>query len=178
MFDDDKYIKQFKENQIYPKIHDDIFHLASNTEGNNVLDIGCCYGLLSHRLSKKFNVTGIEANEHYCEKAIYNNIINMKINYETLSEFKDILLDHKIDIVVCRRVIPELYDCGGETLIRKIEKTLYECNVKYIILEGRTVSKRSVHKLKSIDNEIEILSNDYFLDKKYKRCARLQRKEK
>ena len=30
MFDDDKYLKQFKYG-IYPKIHNDIFYLTSNT---------------------------------------------------------------------------------------------------------------------------------------------------
>ena len=65
MFDDDKYLKQFKEDQIYPKIHDDIFYLASNTEGNNVLDIGCCYGLLSHRLSKKLKQMNIIVRKPY-----------------------------------------------------------------------------------------------------------------
>lgn len=177
MFDDDKYLKQFKYG-IYPKIHNDIFYLTSNTIGSNILDIGCCYGLLSHRLSKQFNVIGIESSKYYCDRSIYQNIVNMKINENTLSQFRDILIKNKIDIVVFRRVIPEIYDCGGDSLIHDIEKALYECDVEYIILEGRIESKRSVHKLKSINDEIEILNNYYFLDKRYKRYARLKRKEK
>lgn len=178
MYSDLKYINDYKSYGKYPKIHDDISYLVCDTKGNNVIDIGCCYGLLSDRLSKKFNVIGIEQNTYYCENAIYKNVINMSITKDTLDKLKNILIDNEIDIVVCRRVVPELYDCGGNGLIKDIEKLFYQCNVKYIILEGRIVSERSVHKLKSINEEIEILSDYYLLDKKYKRCARLKRKEK
>lgn len=177
MYDDYKYLEEFKSGN-YPKIHDDIFHLACLTPAKNVLDLGCCYGLLSDRLSKHFSkVVGVEGNKHYCERAIYDNIINLRIQESSLEQLKTIITDNNVDMVIGRRVLPELYDTGGESLLMKLSNLFYDCNVKYLVIEGRIESKKSVNRLKSIDEEIKIMSDYYSLEERYKRCARLKRKE-
>ena len=174
-YDDLQRLEDF-EKGIYPKIHDDIFKLVSETDGHSVLDVGCCYGLLSNRLSKSFDVVGIEQNKEYCKKSVYDKVVNMKISEDTLDDLRDIIKQNHIDIVVCRRVIPEMYTGGGEKLILDFADVLYECGVQYIVLEGRIKSKKSVHRLKGVDEEIEILNRNYLLDARYKNCARLKRK--
>ena len=96
-YDDLQRLEDF-EKGIYPKIHDDIFKLVSETEGHSVLDVGCCYGLLSHRLSKSFDVVGIEQNKGYCEKSVYDKVVNMKISEDTMDDLRDIIKQNHIDI--------------------------------------------------------------------------------
>lgn len=182
-YNSEEHLKKFYDKNIYPKIHDNIFKLCKcieNKENRNVIDLGSSIGLLSHRLSNHYNkVIGIECDKRAIEKAIAKeNIIykNIKLLPSNKNELEKIIKDENISVVVGRRVIPELYDCGSVVYIKDLEEMFYRNNIEYIILEGRIKSKNSTHKLKSIDEEVKILSTRYIEIKRYKNCSVLKRR--
>lgn len=180
-FNDDKYLIEYYKYNQYPKIHDDIYNLSKKIDrNNNVIDLGCCYGLLSNRLSEYFNkVIGIDSNISYLEKAIKNKNItyfNLKITSNNLFELENIIRKEKITCLIARRIIPELYETEGFELLYIFSKLLYNNNIKYIVLEGRKYNKRAVNPLSNIDKEIIIFNKYYNLEKRYKDCALLRRK--
>lgn len=180
-FDDDDYLKQFYEKREYPKIHDDIFSMSEYVPARNVIDLGCCTGLLSHRLACKYNsVVGIEPSEKYLAKAIQkDNItyVNMAILEETLPELKQIIKTYDIQAVFARRVVPEIYESGGMDLVKKFIATLYDAGVQYVVLEGRKSNKNAVNPLHSIAEEARIFDRWYLCSMNYKNCQILKRKE-
>lgn len=179
-FDDDKYIEDVKLYNKYPKIHNDIFYLSNYIQANNVLDIGCCTGLLSHRLANVYNyVIGIEANKKFIEKAIPKdnvNYINLKINSDNLNKLKDIILNNNIEVIFARRVFPELYDTGGIELLDSLCDIFNNCNIQYIVIEGRKPVRNAKNPLNTLDEEIKHFSKFYVQHKKYKNCCILKRK--
>lgn len=179
-FDDDNYVSEFLRNGTYPKIHDDIFYLASQVRGHNVLDLGCCKGLLSKRLSA-INplVVGIDASKAYIDKAVKgDNIkyVNTKVTEDTLPAIKGIIQEHGITVLVARRVIPELCETGGMQLCTKFAKLLQECGVEHIVLEGRKKCANPTNPLSSIDMELKVFEPYYNVIKAHKDCRLLKLK--
>lgn len=180
-FDDDGYIEQFKSTGRYPKIHDDIFSMSEFVPANVVIDLGCCTGLLSHRLSKKYRlVVGVEPSHKYIEKAIQkDNIkyVNMGITEETLSSFKQLIKEFGVDAIFARRVIPEIFETGGFQLCSDFIKTIYDAGVKYIVIEGRKSNRNAKNPLHSIAEEAKIFDRWYVCVKTYNNCQILKRKD-
>lgn len=179
-FYDKEYVDNYYAKHEFPKIHDDIYSLHEKIKCNNILDLGCCTGLLACRLSEKYgNVVGVEPNLNYLNNAIVNDKItyyNLEINHNTLPQFEQILQKHKIDTIYARRVFPEITDTGGTSLVREVGNVLYKNGVENIVMEGRIERKNSQNKLSNLNKEVEALSDNYKPVHKYKRCAVLQRK--
>lgn len=167
MYDDLEYIDNLLEDGEYPKIHDDIFSLHEFVDASNVLDVGCCHGLLSHRLGTVYdNVVGIEPSEEYCEHLVYKDNVtyyNFEVNDENLWMLSLILMKHDIDGVFCRRVISEIYTTGGEELVDSFVNCLVNCGVKYVALEGRIKFSNSTHPLDDYKKEMAFFLDDYEL---------------
>ena len=179
-YNDDTYIKNFIEHGIYPKIHDDIYSLDRYLDNSNVLDLGCCTGLLSRHLAETHNfVIGVDSEAKYIEKAIkHNNIqyIQMEINESTLEDFHKILVCNNIAIIYARRIIPEVYETGGKDLVNHLIQTMYDSKVEYLVVEGRKSNRNAVNPLKSIEEEVTALKQRYEVIRKYKNCAIMKRK--
>lgn len=164
-FDDIAYVSEFLRFGKYPAIHEPIFAMDKYLPVGNVLDVGCCTGLLSHRLATRHNlVLGIEPNGRYLENAVKkSNVVYLKqaISIEELPNIRNAIQKYRINIAYCRRVFPEIYDTGGMNLVREFIRTLAECGVKYVVLEGRKYSIKSVHKLCRIDLEVKCFEGFY-----------------
>lgn len=180
-FDDDKHLIEYYKYKQYPKIHDDIYNVSRKINpNNNVIDLGCCFGLLSDRLASHFNkVIGIESNYSYLERAIKNpkiSYFNLKVTDESIADFENLIKREYIKVLVARRVIPELYETGGFELLYLFIKMLYNNKIEYIVLEGRKPTKLATNPLSNIDKEASIFNKYYKLEYKYKNCALLRRK--
>lgn len=164
-FDDLEYIRDLKEKGQYPKIHDDIFELHEHVPVNNVVDMGCCHGLLSHRLGQVYDhVVGIEPSKRYCKNLqLKDNVTyyNLQLNKQTIITFDKILKKHNIGGIFCRRVISEIYTTGGEELIQSLKNCLISNNVNYIALEGRIETKNSVNPINNTEKEINLFNDEY-----------------
>ena len=164
-FNDDGYVQDFLKFGKYPAIHDQIFSMDKYIPVGNVMDVGCCTGLLSYRLATRHNlVLGIEPNEKYLEKAVKkSNVFYLKqaISEDELPNIREALLRYRINVAYCRRVFPEIYDTGGMTLVKGFIKTLAECGVRHVVLEGRKYSIKSVHRLNRIELEVKCFEGIY-----------------
>lgn len=180
-FDDDGYLKQYYECGTYPRIHDDIFELSKFMPVENVIDLGCCTGLLSKRLSEKYKlVVGIEISKKYLQKAIKaNNIkyLNFGIQEETLVDLNETIRHYDIRGIFARRIIPEIYETGGFKLVNDFVDTIFKAGIEYIALEGRKSNKNAVNPLYSIDKEGDIFNRKYICIHRYKNCELLKRRE-
>ena len=178
-FADDQYIKEYKEQHTYPKIHDDIYSMHKHIDCKNIMDLGCCTGLLATHLSETYGtVIGIEPNKNYLKKAPKTPQVkyyNFPITPKTLGVLDKVIKKHNIDTIFGRRVMPEIYNYGGEKLIKSLNKLFYNNNIRNIVLEGRIESKNSTHNLSNINKEIQYFK-DYDIKYTYKNCAILQRK--
>lgn len=177
-FDDDEYIKRYLEHGEYPRIHDDIFSRVNIVKADNVIDLGCCTGLLSSRLAKVYKkVVGIEPCEKYLDKAVREPNIQykcMKINKDTLEELAYIIKKYNIQAVFARRVIPELYETGGFDLVQDFVKTLSRTNVQYVIIEGRKSTSKAVNPLKNVEEEAKMFNGYFKVIDEYRECKVLR----
>lgn len=177
-YDSLEYIDNLKKKGQYPRIHNDIFKMHQFVPVKNILDIGCCYGLLSHRLSNVYEeVVGIEQNPDYAKHFICKNNIhyfNFRINKNSLNKLDKIIKKYNIKAVYCRRVIPELYDTGGMELLHYIKYIFIRNDVKYIVIEGRIKFKKAKHIFKSCYHEFSFFEDKYELIETYNNCGVLK----
>ena len=178
-FDDLDYCVDLIERNQYPKIHDDIFLMCQGVKADTVLDLGCCHGLLSCRLATIFDkVIGLEPSDKYIRNAIpRDNVdyVRLGITMKTLGELKDVIAKNKVNLIVARRVIPEIWETGGFELVNGFVDTVHEADVKYIALEGRKPTKKPRNPLYNADRECEVMQGKYIVEDKYKNCRLLRR---
>lgn len=179
-FDDDGYLKAFYERGEYPKIHDNIYKLDRYVKGTNVIDLGCCTGLLARRLVRTHGtVIGIECNKNYLSKAVQHERIkyeNLKVDFDTLQAIADIVKSNNIECVYARRVIPEIYETRGFELVSALAETLYKNGVKYLVVEGRKSSRNAVNPLSSVEKEVEALQKYYYVSERVGNCVLMKRR--
>lgn len=178
-FNDEKYIEDYKNLGIYPKIHNDIyFSIIMNIKNKEltVFDLGSCTGLLTIRLANYFNkVIGIEYSKEDMLKSIAKpnvDYVNTKINDLTINK---LIVEYKPDLIVCRRVLPEISDNNEDNIVNFVD-TISKHKIKFIAIEGRQVSIKSTHLLSSIDKEISYFT-DYKQIDRYKNVSILKHNE-
>lgn len=180
-YDSLEHIDNLKKKGVYPKIHNDIFKLHQLVPVDNVLDVGCCYGLLSHRLSQVYdNVVGIEANSRYAEHFIFKDNIryyNFEINKKNIGLLDHIIKKHNIQAVYCRRVIPSIYDTGGLELVQMFKDTLIRNNIEYLITEGMFKFKHNKNYFKTCYEEFAFFGDEYEVIQQYNNCGVLKLKK-
>lgn len=180
-FDDDKYVKDFVAYGIFPKIHDNIIDTVSMVSCDVAIDLGSCTGLLSARLIENGykRVIGIEGNPAYLKKAVKHSGVtysNFYITEENLGKLETLLDTHKVEMIVARRVFPEICDTGGLDLVKRLAVIFDKHKVKFITIEGRIDSKNAVNKLHNIDSEVKMFNGYYDEYVAHKNCRILKRK--
>lgn len=179
-FNDLKHVENYKNNGEYPKIHNDIYAMSKYVTAKNVIDLGCCTGLLASRLREKHQkIIGIEPNDNYLMHAIKEEGIKyykLKVEKETLSTIGELIRNEGVTAVYARRVLPEILESGGSELVRELVKVFFSNGVQFIVLEGRKATKRAVNPLKSIEREVEACSKYYDVIHTFNDCAVLRSK--
>ncbi len=190
-FDDDGYLKAFKESGAYPAIHDDIFNLINNCcTGRKALDLCCSTGLLGHRLA--FNAAnplpamGVDADKDAIQRGIaagvkiYMQCLRLQ-NYN-LSFFGQVLAGDGTEVLIARRCLPELLgwrtsqaptDAQRE-MLAAFPRVLRDAGVKEIFLEGRRYSVGSVSTLPNVAAEVAAMAPYYNEVKRHKECSYLR----
>jgi hypothetical protein len=160
-------LEQFRDHGRFPGIHDAMFNaVATHAKGRSLCDLGCCHGLMAQRLSMLpgFKVVGIEGNKRYVAEGrshgITAEILNLKVNQAAFGLVSNFLEKRKVDVIVARRVMPELWgeDIPGGKLFSKL---LAGCGVKEIFLEGRIFSERATNALSTMSAEVELFIEEF-----------------
>ncbi|MDC7784791.1 hypothetical protein PQJ75_00800 [Rhodoplanes sp. TEM] len=166
-FDDPGYLAAWRAGR-YPRIHDAIFEMAVvYMRGTRVLDLGCSYGLIGDRLVRNGMaefVVGVDADEAVLaqgrDAGVSGTLYSLRVTEETLPELIELVSSRRLDVLVARRVLPELF---GENvqLGRRFAHELRAAGIREVFVEGRVASVRSVNALRSIDEEVDLLSEAY-----------------
>lgn len=163
----------------FPHIHDDIFAISSGLMGENVIDLGCCTGLLAIRLASRNNlVIGIDSNAESIDKCIDKSNVKYRhlcVSLATLSDFLELVDKYHISTIYARRVIPELFETGGMELVDAFIKACHEHGVNRFVLEGRKDRKGSKNPLSCVQKEVDAMRGLYSVEKTYKQCRIMKR---
>lgn len=163
-FNSPELLDTWKRTGRFPAIHDDMAAAALNlVRGTRFLDLGCGFGLLGARIAKAAGehvCIGVEADKSVIEagtaagvRTVYHHL---RLTAETLDQFVSIVRCHGINVILARRVMPELF--GEDTTLGvRFACAMYHAGVKEMLVEGRVVSARSTNALASIDHEIAML---------------------
>jgi len=162
-FNAPQYLDDWKQGK-YPSIHKIMFNAVKlYCKSENVLDLCCSTGLLGTQIKEKLNknVFGIESNATSIALArqygIPIPIQNMKVVPDSLETFVEYCKVFKIDTIVARRCIPELF---GEDYHFGLEfvAAMKAINVKEVFLEGRVKTANATNIFNSIDHEIDLFT--------------------
>lgn len=167
-FNSPEYLEQWKATGAWPVIHNAMADFAaSHMRGESLLDLGCSYGLLGARIAEEaggMRCAGIDADEKVIEAAqsagVVMRFFQMKITREKLPDLAEIIHEVEATVIIARRVLPELWgedQLGGA----HFAITLAEAGVREIFLEGRVASERATNPLRSIGDEVRLLSERY-----------------
>lgn len=186
-FSDEEYLRAWKEDKIFPKIHQRIFDLFSMTfEAESVIDLCCCTGLIGQHIKEMhgINVVGVEGDPNWIERGkkwgIELPIYELWITPDTLATFLDIIKKEKVTGIVARRCISELFgnDEKGRRLkspnwpwAEQFSEKILNAGITELWFEGRADQGRSVHPIPGTDEEIQCFSSKYKLAERYQTCA-------
>lgn len=177
-FNDNEYLHAYYKDGSFPHIHDDIYIASTQIKIGVAIDIGCCFGLLAARIANDCEkVIGIDISEAYLQKAVKHpkvEYLKLGVDKKSIDRLSYLLQSKRVDTVIARRVIPEIYETGGFELCNEFCDTLAKCGVKYIVLEGRKSNSKAVNPLKNADEEVKAMSRHYQLVGSYKNCRILK----
>jgi len=160
-------LEAYRDKGQFPAIHDAIFaQVSQHAKGRSFCDLGACTGLLTRRLATidGAKVCGIEGNPRFIasgrEHGIDMPILALKVSQRTFGEFSDFIERHKVDVLVARRVMPELWgeDLDGGVAFSSLLASL---GVREIFIEGRIYSDRSTNALAKLETELRLFAAEY-----------------
>lgn len=152
----------------FPAIHNDIVTAAIvYVRGRRVLDLGCSYGLLGARLiaaeAAEF-VVGVERDAEIVRQArdagVPITFAVFAVNRSTMPALEALVLVHKLDVLVARRVLPELF---GEDLElgRDFARAIAGAGISEMLIEGRVATRNAKNALATVDQEVALLDSSY-----------------
>lgn len=163
-FDSTDWLEAWKKTGRFPHIHDAIFNaFAANVEpGASVLDIGASTGISTARLQHLgYKATAVEANPEsiargreygtWQDAPIWTNYITPA----TILGLESLLAERAVTAILARRVISEVYD-GMKGEPAEFARVVRESGVQIIVLEGRKISKNTVHPCGTADLEAAV----------------------
>jgi hypothetical protein len=183
-FNSPEHLSTWQERGRYPAIHDGIADAAASLmRGKCLLDLGCSYGLLGARIAKESGQgmpLGIDADGKVIAAArdakVSMFFTHLRVTAETLPLVAELVRDHSIDVIIARRILPELF--GQEVMVGGMFAAMMaKAGVKEMFVEGRVVSERSTNALASIDAEVAMLSGSYREARRIKAVSYLVRQE-
>gem|GEM_PF-4820675 len=167
-FNSPEYLRAWQLQGQWPAIHNAMTDFAlANMRGSFLLDLGCSYGLLGARIAMEAGglaCAGIDADAKVVEAAVEAGVPMrfhvLSVNKDTLPDLEKILTVSRPKTMIARRVLPELwgYDLEGG---RAFVELLAASGLREIFLEGRVASERATNPLRSIDDEVTLLSPRY-----------------
>lgn len=167
------HLPAFKASGALPKIHHGIISAVQiAARGRSMLDLGACHGLLSvgiRRALPDARVIGVEADPARVAEAAAAGIGPMtalKVTRETLPQFRAIVREHGVNVLVARRVISELwpYDFGGGRLFAEL---LHEEGVAEVFLQGRARRPDASWPLATVDDEAALFLDHYSIAERH-----------
>lgn len=168
-FDSADWLENWQKTGRFPHIHDAIFNaFSANVEpGASVLDIGASTGISTARLQHLgYKATVAEANMESIERGREYGTwgdADIWVNYitpATIDGLEALLKDRAVEAILARRVISEVYD-GMKGEPAEFARVVRESGVKIIVLEGRKISRNTVHPCGTADLEAAVFGEGW-----------------
>lgn len=159
-FDSLEHLVAFNKSRVYPKIHDDLFHLvvAHSDPTQPFVDLCCSTGLLGQRLlDENYQGFGVDTVLHYAavEAGVALPLFKLKITRSTLPSLGALLHEHHTQMVVARRCLPELL--GTDNFGAELGKLFIDAGVTDVFLQGRKPTKNPRNPLHCLAAEVQAL---------------------
>lgn len=165
-YDSQDHLTAWIEHRTFPKIHDAIAEMAiAEMQGSRVLDLGCSYGLLGGRLVKQAGArfaVGVDLDERAMTLASVAGVPvefrKLAITAATLPAMLDLVREYRLDVLVARRILPELF---GDDLPLGVAfaEQLASAGIREVFLEGRVETLKAVNVLCSIEQEVALFTH-------------------
>jgi hypothetical protein len=194
-FNGNEHLEAFRDYGRFPKIHESLFNLIAETwQGGSFMDVCCSTGLLGQRIATKLGCpcVGVEGDADAIARGkahgVTLSVRRLEIEPRTMSAFERILDDHKVNTLVARRCISELFaegvHLGHTTVVQTALKegfaetfvnALLRHNVDEVYLQGRAKHAGSRHVIPNLDAELEFFLPQYEVHVRRGECAYLRR---
>lgn len=188
-FSDEEYLRAWKEEGNYPKIHDTLYTLfASTYQSKTVMDLCSCTGLLGQRIKdvNKINVVSVEGDPAWIARGnkwgTNVPVLELWILPETLPRFTQFIEDNEVTGICARRCISEIFgnDAKGRHLkspnwewAETFTKAILNAGIKEIWIEGRANQGRSTHCIPDTATEARCFGSRFKIEEEYRTCAYL-----
>jgi len=165
-FNDEYYLKAWKENNEYPKIHRKLFELIKErVTGDSFIDVCGCHGLLGQHLLELGSAVMCDADTKTIKMGKDYGLTlkqyEIKITENTYPEFSQILTTNSVNVLVARRCFSEIFAPIPKDHWPTFAQLIKDAGVKEVFLQGRAVSKNHTHPLYSVVQEIEVIDSQY-----------------
>lgn len=188
-FSDEEYLRAWKEDGVWPKIHSTIYTLFSSTyEGRSFLDLCCCTGLIGQHIQdvNKAKVVAVEGDPAWIQRGkkwgIDVPVFELWVLPHTLRSFISFIEQNEVTGIVARRCISEIF--GNDEKGRHLKtpnwdwaatftSAILEAGVNEIWIEGRADQGRSTHCIPDTETEAKCFSTGFKVTDRYKTAAYL-----
>ena len=131
-----------------------------------LLDLGCSFGLLAHRIAKitGAKAVGIDASERTLLAAIKAGVdiqmVCLKVDRGAIDALCGLIRQQGVSVLIARRVLPELWgeDIDGG---KEFAGAIADAGVTEVFIEGRVQSPSAVSPLRSIAEEVALMSDRF-----------------
>lgn len=177
---DPAVLAAWQKTGVFPDIHQDLADLVvERARGRRFLDLCCDHGILGQQIMTRVPdsyVIGLEADPEALVRAktygIQMPITKLRLDPSNYDELTDLMVKHKIDVLVARRCISEVL---GYTLwsAKDFAQAVYDGGARELCIQGRAPAGNAVHPVPNVEKEIELLSSKFRLVHKDGQCAYL-----
>lgn len=179
-FNDEGYLKDYLKGK-FPVIHDDLFTLLSNrSRGDSFCDLCGNSGMLGQRIIDEMRSPCILVEGDPNAIAMANKYAtsipkyHLRVSKETYPELRRLFGLHKVDTLVARRCISELFTAPDDPDRILWADMLAEVGVREVFLQGRAPVKTATHPLPSVNEEIQIFLSRFKVHYQEKQLAYLR----
>jgi len=180
-YDDASYLTRWQRGEGFPSIHDNLYALADKhlrgTPHRSFCDLCCSTALLGQRFLEGYpgsRVCGIEGLASSVDQAravgVAYPILNRMVTPATLSEVALWWQTHRVDVLLARRCLPEIFAADRSWGPRFVASAVLS-GVKVFVVQGRVPTSRATHPIPDIDAEIAVLGPGLRLVEKAGQCA-------
>lgn len=166
-FDSDEHLERWRGTGRFPAIHDAVAKMVvEETRSTRWCDLCSSTGLLGARLRTRHRmfVVGIEGDADAVGRGIragvrLDGVLVTRIDFDHLDEVRMHLEAHRVQGIVARRCLPELFEVPGNRAA--LPRLFAEAGVQELVVEGRVASGRATSAFPSIVQEVEALAPFY-----------------
>lgn len=171
-FDSQEYLDDWKLAGRWPSIHDEIAGLVARTVGSVlnvhvVCDVCCSSGLLAARIQSLTGVTaiGVDVDRRALaagrDAGVPVELFELALAPATLPTFGALLTEHRVNGLVMRRCLPELFGSSGVLdvpFLQAFSDTAVTAGVGRLWVQGRVPSSKATNALPRLEDEVAALA--------------------